>query len=61
MLQPAIAQAKLAYERLERIFASERFKTLESHGAAVRRPLRARRSGFCRQTDVGAALSVRRP
>jgi hypothetical protein len=46
MVQAAIARAKLAHERLERIYASERFKTLESIGAAVRRPLRARRSGF---------------
>jgi hypothetical protein len=59
--QAAIAQAELGYEPFERIFASERFKTRESLGAAVLRLLWAGRGGFRRQTAVGEALSVRRP
>lgn len=35
----AIANAKIAYERFEKIFSTERFKKLASHGARVQRPL----------------------
>jgi transaldolase len=35
----AISNAKLAYERFEQIFSSDRFKKLEAKGARVQRPL----------------------
>lgn len=35
----AIANAKIAYERFQRVFTSDRFKKLESKGAQVQRPL----------------------
>jgi transaldolase len=35
----AIANAKIAYERFERIFTSARFEALAQHGARVQRPL----------------------
>jgi transaldolase/glucose-6-phosphate isomerase len=35
----AIANAKIAYERFQRVFSSDRFKKLEARGAQVQRPL----------------------
>jgi transaldolase/glucose-6-phosphate isomerase len=35
----AIANAKIAYERFQRVFTSDRFKRLEAKGAQVQRPL----------------------
>jgi len=35
----AIANAKIAYEKFEQIFGTERFKKLAAHGAKVQRPL----------------------
>ena len=35
----AVANAKIAYEKFEHIFGTERFKKLASHGAKVQRPL----------------------
>jgi transaldolase len=35
----AVANARIAYERFERVFGSERFRRLEKRGAQVQRPL----------------------
>ncbi len=35
----AIANARIAYERFQRVFSSDRFKKLEARGAQVQRPL----------------------
>lgn len=35
----AVANAKIAYERFQRVFTSDRFKRLEAKGAQVQRPL----------------------
>jgi len=35
----AVANAKIAYEKFEHIFGTERFKKLAAHGAKVQRPL----------------------
>lgn len=39
MGKAAIANARIAYETFERVFASQRFATLRAAGAAVQRPL----------------------